>query len=441
MATSSSRRARRTVASCAGRCSPCSASCGCGCWRPARVRLDDSVDMIYLSVICDELRSLEAPAVPRSAGFCGCCRTQELRRRRMNVRGLICGLALTGVVAAAAGCSSSSSSGSGSGSSSPGSTTSASGAAASSREVCASPKKVGFVDIFASSPIEHQMDQMAATIVSDLGWQMHFVDAQANYATMQQAVTSFVNEHDELIIVASSDAAPIRQSLQAAKAAGVPVVEVGGGNLDPEHLFTARYNENETLLGQLLGAYIVKTVPNAKIGDLASTINYSGAAREAGLRAAVAASGGKAAIAADQQVDGGNIVPSTTQVLTDMLTAHPDINAVFAALDPSAVPAASAIHSKGSSAKLFTNFATPSNLNLIQKGQLAAVVDDNLPLTVAVTFDQFLSHVKTAAAFNPNAVAGAGGLGYRIVSTPNTVYSNDTTLAPFLAKWKKEFPC
>src|SRR5271165_616724 len=441
MATSSSRRARRTVASCAGRCSPCSASCGCGCWRPARVRLDDSVDMIYLSVICDELRSLEAPAVPRSAGFCGCCRTQELRRRRMNVRGLICGLALTGVVAAAAGCSSSSSSGSGSGSSSPGSTTSASGAAASSREVCASPKKVGFVDIFASSPIEHQMDQMAATIVSDLGWQMHFVDAQANYATMQQAVTSFVNEHDELIIVASSDAAPIRQSLQAAKAAGVPVVEVGGGNLDPEHLFTARYNENETLLGQLLGAYIVKTVPNAKIGDLASTINYSGAAREAGLRAAVAASGGKAAIAADQQVDGGNIVPSTTQVLTDMLTAHPDINAVFAALDPSAVPAASAIHSKGSSAKLFTNFATPSNLNLIQKGQLAAVVDDNLPLTVAVSFDQFLSHVKTGAAFNPNAVAEAGGLGYRIVTSPNTVYSNDTTLAPFLAKWKTEFPC
>lgn len=159
------------------------------------------------------------------------------------------------------------------------------------------------------------------------------------------------------------------------------------------------------------------------------------------MRAAVAASGGKATIVADQQVDGGNIVPSTTQVLTDMLTAHPDINAVFAALDPSAVPAASAIHSKGSSAKLFTNFATPSNLNLIQKGQLAAVVDDNLPLTVAVAFDQFLSHVKTGAAFNPNAVAEAGGLGYRIVTSPNTVYSNDTTLAPFLAKWKTEFPC
>jgi ribose transport system substrate-binding protein len=300
---------------------------------------------------------------------------------------------------------------------------------------------VGFVDIYAASPIEHEMDQMAMQAVSKLGWHMHFIDAVANFTTMQQALQSFVNEHDDLIIVASSDAAPIRQGLQAAKAAGIPVVEVGGGNLDPQHLFTATYNENETTLGQMLGAYIVKTVPNAKIADLASTINYSGAARESGLKSAVAASGGTAQIVADQQVNGANIVPSTTQAMNGMLTAHPDINAVFANIDPSAVPAAAVIHSKGSHAKLFTNFATPSNLNLIQKKQLAAVLDDNLPLTVAVAFDQFLKHAKTGAAFDPNAVTQAGGLGYRVVTSPNTVYSNDATIAPFLKKWAAAYHC
>lgn len=297
------------------------------------------------------------------------------------------------------------------------------------------------VDIYAGSPIEHTMDQQVQLAVGALGWSLHFVDGEANFQTMNQALTSFVNEHDNLIIVASSDAAPIRQGLEAAKAAGIPVIEVGGGDLDPEHLFTARYNENETELGLLQGQYIVKTVPNAKIADLANTLNYSGSAREAGLRQAIAASGGKAQIVADQQVDGANTVPSTTAVLSGMLTAHPDINAVYAVIDPMSVPAASVLHAKGSHAALFSNFATPSNLALIGRHELNSVVDDNLGLTPVVAIDQFLNHLKTGAAFDPNAVTKAGGLHYRIVSTPNTTFSNTATLAPFLKKWATEYHC
>jgi ABC-type sugar transport system substrate-binding protein len=340
------------------------------------------------------------------------------------------------MLAIAVGCGSDDTSGSASGSGTPKATV-----AASTGKVCVDKKTVGYVDIFAASPIEATMHNLADSAVKSLGWDMKFVDAAGDFTKMQQALQSFVNQHVDLIMVASADAAPIRQGLQAAKAAKIPVIEIGGGNLDPQNLFTARYNENEETLGKMLGDHIVKSVPNSKIADLASTLNYSGAAREKGFKAAVAASGGSAKVVATQQVDGANIVPSTSKTLTDILTAHPDTNAVFAVFDPMTTPAAQVIRQKGSKAKLFSNFATPENLELMKKGQLAAVIDDNLALTPAVAFDQFLNHVKTGAAFDPSAVDKAGGLGYRIVTSPDMVYDVNKTFAPFLQKWAKAYPC
>jgi ABC-type sugar transport system substrate-binding protein len=355
----------------------------------------------------------------------------------MKVRRSISSLALTAaMLVVAAGCGSDNKSGSASGAGTP-----QTNVAASTGKVCVDKKTVGYVDIFAASPIETSMHNLADAAVKSLGWQMKFVDAAGDFTKMQQAIQSFVTQRVDFIIVASADAAPIRQGLQAAQGAKIPVVEVGGGNLDPQKLFSATYNEDETTLGKTLADYIVKSVPKAKIADLATSLNYSGKARGEGLKAAVAASGGSAEIAASQQVDSGNVVPSTTKTLTDMLTAHPDINAVFSTFDSMATPAANALRTKGSKAKVYTTFATPSNLEMMQKGQLAAVIDANLALTPAVAFDQFLKVIKTGAAFDPHAVEKAGGLGYRIVTSPDTVYDVNKTFAPFLQRWAKEYPC
>lgn len=359
----------------------------------------------------------------------------------MRGRKLAYGLALAGVTILVAACGDA---GSGSNSASgpaSGGAASAAPAATKSTTICAPPKKVGYVDIYASSPIESQMSELAKQMVATLGWDMHFIDAQANFTTMQQAVQSFVNEKVDLIIVASADAAPIRQGLQDAQAAGIPVIEIGGG-VAPDPLYTVAYNEDETRLGKELGDHIVKTVPDAKIADLATSLNFSGKAREEGLQQAIAASGGSAQITATQQIDTSNPT-NTSKTLTDMLTANPEINAVFAVFDSMAVPAASAIKAKASEAKLYTNFATPSNLELMKSGQLEAVIDVNLPLTPVVAFDQFINHTKSGAAFDPDAIEKAGGLGYNVVTAanPTPTFNSTDTLAPFLAKWAKDYPC
>ena len=280
---------------------------------------------------------------------------------------------------------------------------------------------------------------MAELAANKLGWTYHFVDAAGDPNKMEQAVQSFVTQHVDLIVDVSVDAAPIRVGLQAAKSAHIPVFEVNSGN-QPSPLLTA-YAENETKMGKILADYIVKTVPNPQIGDLSTNLSYAGVLRENAVKASVAASGGKAKIAADQQVDLTNPVVNTTKTLTDELTGHPSINAVYAVYDNMAVAAASAIRAKQSKAKLYTYFTSASNLNLMRNHQIAAVADANLPFGVVVGMDQFLKYIKSQTPFDPNALQKAGGLTYRVVSSPSEVFTNQGTLAPYLTKWAKEYPC
>jgi ABC-type sugar transport system substrate-binding protein len=301
-------------------------------------------------------------------------------------------------------------------------------------------KTVGIVDLIAESPIDFKTDQMAEQTATALGWTYHFIDAAGDVNKAQQAMQSFVNQHVDLIIDTSIDAAPIRTALVAAKSAGIPVIELNAGNA-PSPLLTAAYAENETTMGKILADYIVQNVPNAKIGDLATNLNYAGVLRETAVKASVAASGGRAQIAADSQVDLTNPVVNTEKTLTDELTAHPDINAVYAVFDNMAVAAASALHTKNSNAKLYTYFTSDSNLNLMRNHKLAAVADANLPFGAVIAYDQFLKHIKTGSAFDPNALQKAGGLSYRVVTSPSEVFTNTGTLAPYLAKWAKEYPC
>lgn len=106
---------------------------------------------------------------------------------------------------------------------------SASSAADVSASFCAGKKTIGYVDIFNSSPIETVMSNVAQEIAWKFGWNFKLVDGAGDFSKMETGLQNFVAQRVNLIIVASSDAAPLRQGLEAAKAAGIPVVEIGGG--------------------------------------------------------------------------------------------------------------------------------------------------------------------------------------------------------------------
>jgi ribose transport system substrate-binding protein len=314
---------------------------------------------------------------------------------------------------------------------------------------CVAKKTVGLVDIIAQSPIDFKTDQMVMLIGKKLGWNVKFIDGAGDPAKSARALQSFVTQKVDMIIANSIDAAFVRAQLKAAQRAKIPVFETNAGN-KKSPLFTAMYNEDETTMGRILMQYIVKNVKNAKIGDLTTKLNYAGNLREAAIRKVVAQSGGKAKILQATEVDLTNPVVSTTKIVTDMLTAHPDINAIYAVFDNMAAAAANAVRAKGKarSAGVYTYFTTPANLRFLRSSSspVQAVADANLPFGAVIAFDQYLHRTLKGKPVDQNAEKKAGGLAYRVVDKKNVpktgeVFSNAKTLAPYLAKWAKDFPC
>jgi len=329
-----------------------------------------------------------------------------------------------------------------------GSSTKQAKSARADARICIPKRSVGQGDIIAQSPIDFKSDQMGKLIAQKLGWSYKFSDAAGDPTKLNKIYQGYVLQKVDMIMNTSGDASPIRSDLLAAKRSKIPVFEVNSGN-QISSLQTAQYAEDETTMGKILAQYIVKTVKNARISDLTTKLTFAGGLREKALRKVVAASGGKAKIVAANEVDLTNPVVNTTKIVTDHLTGHPDINAVFAVFDNMAAASIQAVRSKGKagSVGVYTYFTTPANLKYLRTNTpLKAVADANLPFGVVVAYDQYIQSEFKHKKVDKNALQKAGGLSYRIVDRQNVpksgeVFSNAKTLAPYLKKWAKQFPC
>lgn len=359
---------------------------------------------------------------------------------RTNIRNKAVVMTAIGTIALLlAACSSTASSGGSSAASAGGTVAGTTASGKSQGKICVSvpPQTIGVVDLISSSPIDLLTDQAVEQAATDLGWKYQFVNSNANATTAIQAINTFVSEHVGLIVDTSWDAGPIRSGLLAAQKAHIPVVELAAGN-NPSPLFAAMYNENETEMGKIVAQYIVDHVPNARIGDLSTNANYAGVLRQNALVSVVAATNGKAQIVDNIQA---NLTNPGPQVQAE-LAAHPNINALYVVFDDMDVAVAAELRTlHKTNVKMYGYFTEASNLALMRSGQIAALGTANLPLGGVVAIDQFLHHLKTGAAFNPNAVAAAGGLHYQVVTTPVVPFNNTQTIAPFLTKWAKEYAC
>lgn len=306
------------------------------------------------------------------------------------------------------------------------------------------PETLGILDISRLSPIEALTEAAVDEAAKALGWKVISIDAEANPQKSAQGMTSLVNQHVNGIITLTEEPGPIRAGLVQAKSQGIPVCEATG-QVTPSSLYSAQYAENEVRMGQELVDYIAKTIPNARIANLGTTLNLAGVDRQKGLELALAANP-SAKVTGTGYPDLSNPVGGTEKTLSDILTAHPDTNAVYAVFDDMAAGAVAAVKTAGSNAKVFTYYASPPNLSLLNSNTpLQALLDVNLQKTALTCVDQFLNKFQKGTPIDPNALEASGGLIYKMVvrsssGTPVTdPFPNSAVLAPFLSKWRAEY--
>jgi ABC-type sugar transport system substrate-binding protein len=360
----------------------------------------------------------------------------------------VVGVLLVALLAAtAAGCGSNDKSSS-STSTSTAAASSTSSTAASSGGIKVKPRTIGMLDIVRSSPISAVSEDAIQQAAKALGWKVIAVDAKGDPGISARAITNFVNQKVDGIITLTVEASAIRDGLTQAKAQGIPTCQ-SLGQTTPSDLWSAQYEEDEHQMAKTLADYIVQTQPTAKVAYLKQSLNLVGARRGQAVKQ-VFDGAPSAKVVATTEPSLGDPVTAQKSV-ADLLSAHPEINAVYATMDAWGIPSNAAIRAARSKAKVYSFFTSPSNVDNLKKNTpYEAVVDDNIQKTALVCLDQILQKLEKGTAMDPAALQQSGGLTYNIVDRKNVnekvkagatgQFTNETELKPFLDKWKQEFP-
>jgi ABC-type sugar transport system substrate-binding protein len=318
-------------------------------------------------------------------------------------------------------------------------TSGASGSGSSKPRVA--PRTIAEIELAHASPVGAATDQWIAAAAKVLGWKVIYTDAGGNPATAATAIQSAVNQHVDAIITGSVGANYATQALEQARAEHIPTIMVTSSE-PTSSLYTAQYGENETETGQTLARYLAKAVPHATIGALQATVVPAGVERFAALKAALPSG---SSVVATAQPDFTAPVSSAQSAVTDMLTAHPNMNVVWSVFDNFIAGAVPAITNKASDAKVFSFYASPQNLKLLSSSSpLEAVADNQAPKTGVVAIDQLLYYFQHHTPINRNALSHYP-LTYKVYTRSNLpagggqVWSDAAMLAPFVAKWRHDF--
>jgi ribose transport system substrate-binding protein len=202
-------------------------------------------------------------------------------------------------------------------------------------------------------------------------------NAENDSAKQIAAVEDFITRGVEAILLNPVDSSAIVTAVESANNKGIPVicidVKANGGKLAT---FVASDNEK---LGIMTGEYLVKRLGGkGKIAIVGHPTVSSGAMRVKGLKS-VLTHHPDIKIVSEQSSLGDRV--KAMEVAENILTAHPDVDAVWAVNDPSALGCVAAIESAGLRDKVFVVGidGSPEATEMIRKSKVFAATAAQYP--------------------------------------------------------------
>ena len=173
---------------------------------------------------------------------------------------------------------------------------------------------------------------------------------ETDYSRQLEILDLMINRHVDGIVVAAADSKVLNQSLARAKQLGIPVTVFDSGVDSDDYISFVATNNYEA--GQM-GARKLAALLNGK-GKVAVVMNTPGSAstmeRERGFSEAMGKEFPEIKIVATQF--GMSDRAKAMSVTENMLTAHPDLNGIFASAEPMSVGASQALKSRSLGGKI-----------------------------------------------------------------------------------------
>ncbi len=241
------------------------------------------------------------------------------------------------------------------------------------------------------SPFWAQMAQYMAEEAEALGVELLDMSPTTADAAMQKdAVDNAINRGVDGIIIGAVDNRAFGESLDRAKAKGIPVVAVDTA-IDHPHISALAQTDN-LASARILGQYIVDTTETGKVIILGGTLGHqTGDARRDGVKQVLEANGYTVIFRAC------NWDPAMAlETATNELAANPDTIAVFACWDPGALAGLSAVKQRGllDQIKVYGFDGLPDNLKSIKAGEQTATVKQDNKKMAEVSLNALVSQIK-----------------------------------------------
>jgi ribose transport system substrate-binding protein len=270
-----------------------------------------------------------------------------------------------------------------------------------------------------------QMNEGAQKAADAAGVDLVIFNANNDPAAQNNAIETYIQQGVKGIVVVAIDTNGIMPAVVAADAAGIPVVAVDAV-LPADGPQKAQIGVDNEGAGKLIGEHFLKVMDAdmggaAKLGIVGALNSTIQNIRQKGFEDVVSANP-KVTMAG--VVDGRNVQDSALAAAENLITANPDLTAIYATGEPALLGAVAAIESQGKQGevKLVGWDLTASAIKGIDEGYVVGVIQQDPAGMGAAAVDA----LKTIAD---------GGTVEKTISVPVTIVTKEN-VEPYRAIFK-----
>ena len=214
-------------------------------------------------------------------------------------------------------------------------------ASASARDGAQAPL-IGESSPVASNPNQQAITRGQREASKLLGWRFKTLDANLSPDKQVSDVDTFINLKANGIVTWTLDPGAAGAAYKRARSAGIPIMDFGS----TQNVTTAVFDERgyKCSMGNKAATYISSRIPRAKVlviggPPVPSIVNYT--------NCFINAAKAKGLTILERQDNVKDTATTAQPIVQDMLTKHPDTQAIWAYNDPSALGAGAVVRSSG----------------------------------------------------------------------------------------------
>src|ERR1700722_7467422 len=267
----------------------------------------------------------------------------------------------------------------------------------------ANAQTVALVTINQQALFFKQINDGAKQAADKAGAKLVIFNANNVAAAQNSAIEDYVAQKVDGIVLIAIDVNGVKPAVTAAKKAGIPVVAIDARIPDGDN--AAFIGVDNKGAGEQIGKYFADYAKNkmggsAKVGIVGALNSFIQNQRLDGFKAAAQTDSGVKFL---DTVDGQNIQDVALTAAENLMTANPDMNALYATGEPALVGAISAVTSqqRTDKVKVFGWDLTAQAIKGIDEGWIVAVVQQD-PFQEGVAGVETVLKIKKGEKVNPS---------------------------------------